>query len=56
MDEHRTLYVRLNKQALMQGEGVLSETDPVRIRVKPRSFLIGSDPEAFYVRLLEGTG
>ena len=55
LDEHRALYVRLSKQALMNGEGVISETDPVRIRIKPRSFTIGGDTESFYTRLLEGT-
>jgi RNA binding exosome subunit len=53
LDEHRALYVRLNKQALMNGIGAISDTDPVRIRVKPRSFMIRGSPESFYQRLME---
>lgn len=53
LDEHRALYVRLSKQALMSGGGVISDTDPVRIRVKPRSFTIRGPPESFYERLME---
>ena len=53
LDEHRALYLRLDKQSLMNGAGVISETDPVRIRVKPRSFLIRGSPESFYERLME---
>jgi len=52
LDEHRALYVRLNKQALMSGAGAFSDTDPVRIRVKPRSFMIRGATESFYERLM----
>ena len=53
LDEHRALYVRLDKQALMGGAGVISDADPVRIRIKPRSFMMRGPPEAFYGRLME---
>ena len=54
LDEHRALYVRLSKQALTKGEGVLAETDSVRVKFKPRSFAIGGSTESFYRRLIEG--
>jgi RNA binding exosome subunit len=53
LDEHRALYLRLNKQALMDGVGVISDADPVRIRIKPRSFMMRGSPESFYERLME---
>jgi RNA binding exosome subunit len=52
-DEHGALYVRLNKQALFRGQTVFSSSDPVRVRVKPRSFLMKGDPQRFYRRFLE---
>lgn len=54
MDEHNALYIRLNKQVLvMKGEAVLATSDPVRVRVKPRAYLLKGDPARFYERLLE---
>lgn len=53
LDEHKALYIRLNKQVLvMNGAAVLTSSDPIRVRVKPRSFLVGRDPSNFYARLL----
>jgi RNA binding exosome subunit len=56
LDEHRALYVRLGKQDLMRGFGVISEADPIRIRVKPRSFMLRGPPERFYQGLMERSG
>ncbi|MDA4123050.1 MAG: hypothetical protein OK456_07725 [Thaumarchaeota archaeon] len=56
IDEHRALYVRLNKQALMAGRGEIADSDPVRVRVKPRSFMIRGDIQDFYAGLLKGGG
>ncbi len=56
IDEHRALYVRLNKQALMTGRGEIADSDPVRVRVKPRSFMIRGDIQDFYGGLLKGGG
>ena len=53
VDEHGALYLRLDKQKLVGGSGVLTAADPVRIRVKPRGFMMGAEPHAFYRRLLE---
>ena len=54
LDEHNALYMRLSKQVLvMNGTAVLASSDPIRVKVKPRSFLVKRDPAGFYARLLE---
>jgi RNA binding exosome subunit len=55
-DEHGALYLRLNKQMLVKGTAVFSMTDPVRVRVKPRRFMMKGTPEQFYARLLGVVG
>ena len=55
LDEHNALYIRLSKQVLvMKGDAVLTSSDPIRVKVKPRSYLLKGDPGRFYARLLEG--
>jgi RNA-binding protein len=54
LDEHNALYIRLSKQVLvMKGDAVLASSDPIRVKVKPRSYLLGGDPRRFYARFLE---
>ena len=54
LDAHNALYIRLSKQVLvMNGTAVLGSSDPIRIKVKPRSYLVRGDPAGFYARLLE---
>jgi RNA binding exosome subunit len=54
LDEHNALYIRLSKQVLvMKGSAVLASSDPVRVKVKPRSYLLKGDPAGFYARLFE---
>jgi RNA binding exosome subunit len=54
LDEHNALYIRLSKQVLvMKGDAVLASSDPIRVKVKPRSYLLKGDPGGFYARLLE---
>jgi RNA binding exosome subunit len=54
-DEHNALYIRLSKQVLvMRGSAVLASSDPIRVKVKPRSYLVKRDPEGFYAGLFEG--
>jgi len=56
LDEHNALYIRLSKQVLvMNGSAVLASSDPIRVKVKPRSHLVKRDPEGFYARLFEGS-
>ena len=55
VDEHGALYIRLSKQGLlMRGSAVLGSSDPVRVRVKPRPYVMRRDPQGFYSRLFEG--
>jgi len=54
LDEHNALYIRLSKQVLvMRGSAVLAASDPIRVKVKPRSYTLKRDPEGFYARLFE---
>ena len=52
VDEHRALYLRLNKQKLLSGKVALAPDDPVRVKVKPRSFMIRGDATNFYARIM----
>lgn len=52
-DEHGALYLRLDKQALVRGTALFSSSDPVRVRVKPRRFMMDGSAEQFYRRLME---
>ena len=54
LDEHGSLFLRLGKQSAVQGSAVLSDSDPVRVKVKPRAFLLRGEPSRFYARLMEG--
>jgi RNA binding exosome subunit len=55
LDEHGALYIRLSKQVLlMRGSAVLASSDPVRVKVKPRSYVMKRDPEGFYSGFFEG--
>lgn len=57
LDEHGALYIRLSKQVLvMRGRVVFASSDPVRVKVKPRSYVMKRDPEGFYTRLFEAAG
>jgi RNA binding exosome subunit len=52
LDEHGTLFLRLDKQALVSGVLALGSADPVRFRVKPRLFLMKASAPQFYRRLM----
>jgi RNA binding exosome subunit len=52
IDEHSALFLRFDKQRLVAGSLALSSADPVRVKVKPRIFLIQEDALSFYSRLL----
>lgn len=56
-DEHGALFIRLNKQVLVMGRGpALGTSDPVRVKVKPRSYVVRGDYRGFYERLLGEAG
>jgi RNA binding exosome subunit len=53
IDEHSALYLRLDKQLLMDGAIRLATSDPVRIRVKPRLFLLRQGAPSFYRKMMK---
>jgi RNA-binding protein len=54
MDEHSSLFLRLDKQAMMEGRLALGSADPVRVKVKPRLFELREEPARFYARMVGG--
>ena len=54
VDEHSTLYLRLDKQQLVSGSPELGTTDAVRVKVKPRLHALKGGALEFYARELEG--
>jgi len=52
LDEHSAFFVRLDKQSLVSGAVSLGTSDPVRVRVKPRIFLVKGGAASFYARLM----
>ena len=54
LDEHSALFIRFDKQRLVSGSLRLEATDPVRVKIKPRPFLLGRDAPRFYSVLLSG--
>jgi RNA binding exosome subunit len=51
-DEHGALYIRLSKQSLIRGDVLLSTSDPVKVRIKPRRFMMRGSTADFYGRIL----
>ena len=54
VDEHFALYLRFDKQRLVVGSLEEGTGDPVRIRVKPRAFLLRGAVKEFYSKILFG--
>ena len=54
IDEHSSLFLRLDKQALVSGSLAMGSADPIRIKVKPRPFLAKGRAPAFFRGLMEG--
>jgi RNA binding exosome subunit len=55
LDDHSALVLRFDKQRLVGGELVVGSKEPIRIRVKPRAFLMKGGAREFYARLFGGT-
>jgi len=49
VDEHSSLYLRFDKQRLVQGEVAAGYDDAVRLKVKPRSFLMHGRARDFFL-------
>ena len=54
VDEHSALFLRFDKQKLVSGELSFADSDAVRIKVKPRPFLLRGIAPEFYARLIGG--
>ena len=52
MDEHSSLYLRLDKQAIMTGKLVVGLADAVHFKVKPRLFAVRGRPLDMFLGLL----
>jgi RNA binding exosome subunit len=52
LDEHSAFFVRFDKQGLVSGSLSLGASDPVRVKVKPRVFLMKGGAVNFYTGLL----
>jgi RNA binding exosome subunit len=48
IDDHEALYIRLDKQSFLTGKLALAKEDPVRVRVKPRLFLMRGEAREFF--------
>lgn len=51
LDEHSALFIRFDKQRFVSGSLRLGSADSVRLKVKPRPFLMGGDVTRFYADL-----
>ena len=56
MDEHSALYLRLDKQGVVDGRLSLGSGDSVHVKVKPRLFAVKGSPAELFSRLLAGEG
>lgn len=54
LDEHSALFIRLDKQALVSGSLALGSGDSIRVKVKPRAFLVKGGAPKFYSEMMEG--
>lgn len=52
LDEHSSFYLRLDKQALVSGSLSLGSGDPIRLKVKPRLYLVKGSAPRFFLELL----
>ena len=53
LDEHNALFLRLDKQKLVSGRTALGSSDAVRVKVKPRLYLVKGSAVKFYEQLIE---
>jgi len=53
LDEHSALFLRFDKQLLVQGRLALGSGDPVRMKVKPRLFQARTAGKGLFLHLLE---
>ena len=51
LDEHSSLFLRFDKQSLVKGRVALGSADVVRVKVKPRGFMMKGAATGFYRKL-----
>ncbi len=54
VDEHSVLFLRFDKQKLVSGELSFADSDAVRVKVKPRAFILRGTAPQFYAKLIGG--
>jgi RNA binding exosome subunit len=55
LDEHSALFLRLDKQLLVAGTLAFGSRDSVRLKVKPRLFLLKGKAAQFYAGMIGGS-
>lgn len=54
IDEHSTFFLRLDKQSLVAGRPALGHADAVRVKIKPRAYLMKGGAPSFFLELMRG--
>ena len=54
IDEHSSLYLRFDKQRLIRGELAAGYDDAIRLKIKPRAYLMHGHAKDFFLGQLEG--
>jgi RNA binding exosome subunit len=54
LDEHSAFFLRLDKQRLVSGILAIGAGDSVRLKLKPRLFLVKGGAPEFYAKLIGG--
>lgn len=55
LDEHSALFLRFDKQRLVSGSLALAAQDPIRMKVKPRAFVMKGGAASFFSQLMGGS-
>ena len=55
VDEHSSLYLRFDKQRLVQGVVAAGYDDAIRLKVKPRAFLMHGHARDFFLSQMEAS-
>jgi len=53
IDEHSSLYLRLDKQCLVLGEVAMGYDEAIRLKVKPRAYLMHGHAKDFFLGQLK---
>jgi len=53
VDEHSSLFLRFDKQKLVKGEIAVGYEDAIRLKIKPRAFLMHGHAREFFLEQLK---